>query len=549
MGAIQGQLKKAFEKISKLHAKQDFAIALIVGDVFGEGAEADDELEGLLNGSISVPLPTYFSIGNSSLPTRVIEKLDSSDEVCPNLIFLGRKGTFTTSDGIRIVSLGGRLVQDAGAESTTFGKFDPFFRDSEARALHGAHSAHILLTNQWPANVARLSNIEVPDGIDKESGAQPIANLCLALKPWYHFSSTPSAAWEREPFRQPDEYGSLQEATVTRFKSAAGVSTPTKEWVSAFSLDTSRPPAAPQTTEVPFLRGSPPRKRAALHEDGGDRSRYGEGHNDRRKFKRQRNVDSSDCFMCLNKPGFKTHMVVSIGDESLLTILRGPLPLPSTFPELSFSGHVMIIPHYHAADELAQGRRTAEEVAVEFGEMTRFRKALANMIGAKSGGKLGTVCWEVNRTGIRHFHWQLMAAQAEQIRKGLVEAAFKILREKRKHLPFEDCDPDQQLKQRSDYFRVWTWVPSANPVEQADEHVNGGEDSGVTKSMFFPLPASEQGFYIWFGREVMAGILQLEDRVNWKSALHPDENEEQKIEEQEAAGLRQDFAEFDFAMQ
>jgi Protein similar to CwfJ C-terminus 1/Protein similar to CwfJ C-terminus 2 len=520
---------------------------LVVGDVFGQASEADDELQSLLNGSISIPLPTYFTLGDNALPAKVVEKLESSDEICPNLIYLGRKGTFTTSEGIRIVSLGGRLVQDNASVTKGLGKFDPLYLESEAKALHGAHSAHILLTNQWPASIARLSSIDVPKSLDKDSGTHAIANLCLALKPSYHFSSSPSASWEREPFRQPDEYGSLQEAIVTRFNSKASIGASNKDWMSAFTVNTSQPPPAAQTTEAPFFRGSPNGKRP--HDVTGGYSRYGDDYGDRRRHKRPRNTDPSDCFMCLNKPGFKAHMVASIGDESLVTVLRGPLPLPSTFPELSSSGHVMIIPHYHAADELAQGRRSQEEVASEFAEMTKFRRALSKMIGEKSEGKLGTVCWEVNRTGIRHFHWQLIAAQAEQIRKGLIEAAFKVLAEKRKHQPFEDCDPSKQLEQRSDYFRVWTWTPSANPVEQANEQADGGEDPGSTKSIFFPLPASERGFYIWFGREVMAGILQLEDRVNWQSALHPDENEELKIEERDTAGLKDDFADFDFAMQ
>ena len=478
----------------------------------------------------------------------MVERLETSDEVCSNLIYLGRKGTITTSDGVKIVSLGGRLVESEQSLTQSLGKFDPLFLDSEARSLRGAHSAHILLTNQWPTHITRLSGVAVPASVDKESGAQSISDLCLALKPWYHFSSTPSAVWEREPFKQPEEYDSFQEAKVTRFRSVASVTAPNKEWMTAFSIDTSRPPPAPQTTETPFLKGSPPRKRPRPLDDGPGAYNQYDASNSRRRHKRQRNTDPNDCFMCLNKPGFKTHMVVSIGDESLLSTQRGPLPLPETFPELSFSGHVMIIPHYHAADELAQGRRTPEEVAAEFGEMTKFRKALNKMIGTKGQGKLGTVCWEVNRTGIRHFHWQLIAAQAEQVRKGLIEAAFRVLAEKRGHQPFEDCEPDKQLEQRSDYFRVWTWAPSVSPVEQADEHVNGSEDIGTSKSMFFPLPASEKGFFIWFGREVMAGILQLEQRVNWQSALHPNEAEEQKIEEQEGAALKEDFADFDFAM-
>ena len=236
-------------------------------------------------------------------------------------------------------------------------------------------------------------------------------------------------------------------------------------------------------------------------------------------------------------------MVVSIGDESLVTVQRGPLPKPETFPELNFTGHLMIIPHFHAADELAQGRRSDEETSAEFAEMDKFRKALSKMVGTKSKGKLGTVCWEVNRTGIRHFHWQLIAAQADQIRRGLIEAAFKVMGETNKHHPFQKCDPDKQLEQKSDYFRVWTWAPSASPVEQADEHVNGADDTGLTKSMFFPLPASERGFDILFGRRVMGGLLGLEARADWRSLGASEE-----AEVKDAENLKREFAEFDFAM-
>ncbi|RMZ81095.1 hypothetical protein DV738_g2538, partial [Chaetothyriales sp. CBS 135597] len=486
VGAIAGHFKKAFDKINRLQAKQNFAVCLVVGDVFGAGNDDENatELDDLLAGSITINVPTYFSVGSRPLPEKVSEKLESSDEVCPNLVWTGRKGTFTTSDGIRIVALGGRLA--ASDAPQTIGKYDPVFLQSDARGLHGAHSAHILLTNQWPANITRLSNLDVPESIQAESeGVQCLANLNLALKPWYHFSSSPPASWEREPFKQPDEYGSMGDQKITRFKSAAG---------------------------------------------------------------RKRHYDPSDCFMCVTQPGFRSHLVVSIGDESMVTALRGPLPLPDTFPELSFSGHAMIIPHYHAADEVAHGKRPQDEIDKEFAEMTKFRKALNSMVGSKSNGRLGTVCTEVNRTGIRHFHWQVIAMEAAKIRKGLVEAAFKVLAEKHQYPPFEDCDPDQVLKQRNDFCRIWLWTPS-NAADVAEQKSNGQEtDEGTTKSFFLPVPTSLERFYLWYPREVCAGLLQLEDRTNWMSTLHPDEKEEQKAEESDAEGLKQDFADFDFAM-
>lgn len=78
MGAVQGQLRSAFTKISTLHAKNSFTFAIISGDLF---AEDDDEVTDLLGGKIVIPLPTYFTVGLSQFPQRVIDKLSSDDEV------------------------------------------------------------------------------------------------------------------------------------------------------------------------------------------------------------------------------------------------------------------------------------------------------------------------------------------------------------------------------------------------------------------------------------------------------------------------------------
>lgn len=543
-------MRSAFSKIGKLHAKQSLSLVIVVGDLFGEGPEADANLEALLNGEISVPLPTYFSVGDRALPATVVERLEKSDDLVPNLIYAGRKGTFTTHEGIRVVNAGGRLVENEASLTQAIGKFDPLYLPQDTKSLRGAHSAHILLTNQWPANISRLSDIEVPESVDKAAGAQAIAELCTALKPWYHFSSSPSASWEREVFKQPEEYGSLEEAKYTRFRSLASASHPVKEWVSAFSIDTSKPPPAEQSTNAPFLTASPPRKRPRLDDQeqayGRQRGGGGGGRGGRNKrFK----YDPNDCFMCIGKQDFKEHLVVSIGAESIITVLRGPLPKMDTFSQLSYTGHVMIIPMYHAADERAHGQRAESELKAEFEEMTKYRKALNRLIAAKGNGELGTVCYEVNRVGIRHFHWQLMPVQAEKIRRGLIEGAFKLARGNSKYEAFKDCEPGKLLGERNNFFRVWTWVPSADPVERADHEANGGDDDGgVTKSMYLPIPEIGK-FNVSFGREVMSGVLQLEDRVDWRSALLANDEEEQAFENAEASALKEDFAEFDFAMQ
>jgi hypothetical protein len=78
LGAVQGQLRSAFSKINTLHTKNSFTFAIISGDLF---AEDDDEVSDLLDGKIIVPLPTYFTVGLSQFPQRVVDKLEKDEEV------------------------------------------------------------------------------------------------------------------------------------------------------------------------------------------------------------------------------------------------------------------------------------------------------------------------------------------------------------------------------------------------------------------------------------------------------------------------------------
>jgi hypothetical protein len=143
---------------------------------------------------------------------------------------------------------------------------------------------------------------------------------------------------------------------------------------------------------------------------------------------------------------------------------------------------------------------------------------------------------------VRHQHWQFCPVTALHAASGLVEAAFKLERESNDYPPFQACDPEKVLKLKSDYFRVWIWWPSppvTNPVVAADQANSGEDGEGVEKSMFFPLP-SNQRFDIQFGRKVMAKILKLEHRSDWR---HAEQTEEE--EEKDRDVFREAFEEFD----
>lgn len=46
--------------------------------MFSENGEGVEEL---LEGKISIPLPTYFTVGTTPLPQKIIDKIETDDEV------------------------------------------------------------------------------------------------------------------------------------------------------------------------------------------------------------------------------------------------------------------------------------------------------------------------------------------------------------------------------------------------------------------------------------------------------------------------------------
>ena len=107
IGNVNGQLESAFAKLTALHSKNNFSLALVVGNLFNE--QDDGAVTNLLEGKIEVPVSTYFTVGNTALPSRIVEKIEKDEEICPNLHYLGKRSVTKTSDGIRIVTLGGIL--------------------------------------------------------------------------------------------------------------------------------------------------------------------------------------------------------------------------------------------------------------------------------------------------------------------------------------------------------------------------------------------------------------------------------------------------------
>ncbi|GAB1215181.1 hypothetical protein ATERTT37_004367 [Aspergillus terreus] len=548
LGDVNCEFREVFTKLAKLHVKQNFSFAIVAGDLFGDcSTERElDEITALLQQNITVPIPTYFTLGNHPLPTRVIEQIEANDEVCPNLYFLGRRGTLKTSEGIRTVALGGNLDTES---KQPIDKYQPAYAESDAKALYGAHSADILITHQWPKDVRFRSNVALPEGATPPVEVPCIADLCSTLKPRYHLSSS-AFFYEREPFFHLPTEDNPDAKPLTRFISLAPYSKTSKQkWMYAFTLD---PKAAPPLTLPPGATASPlpslapKRKPLSSQKDSYQRFAVDDADADsHRPRKRARGPPPGpdQCFFCLSNPNIATHLITSIGNESYLTTAKGPLPTSKTFPALGFPGHMLIIPFTHAPT--LGSIADAESRASTYGEMQRYRAALQSMLQQRAQGALGAVTWEVSRGNGIHVHWQFLPVPAALVTRGLVEAAFRVEAENLKYPKFEaaaaSADPSAEP---GDYFRVWIWgPPDASKEEQEETGNEGDKTTAREKCLLLPL-GPDFRFDLQFGRRVMAKLMELEKRINWKNDV-----QSQAEEERDATAFKEAFKEFDFTLE
>lgn len=545
------QLKKSFTKLAKLHAKQNFAFAIVVGNLFGDSTSESelDEISGLLQGTINVPVPTYFTIGDRPLPTRIVEKIESNnDEVCPNLYYLGKRGTLKTSEGIRIAALGGKLEASDSKkpESNAVGKFQATYTESDARALFGVQSVDILITNQWPKGIRTGSKAALPEDWQLiPSEVQCIADVCATLKPRYHFSSSGPFYYEREPFFHMPTEDEPDAKPLTRFISMASFGSDQKS-LYAFNLDPKSAPALTipaGATAPPF---SAPVKRKAQPSQNEYFSRYAstqEGNHRQNNHPRKKQRDRApppgpeSCFFCLSNPNIATHLITSIGNESYLTTAKGPLPPDQFFPSLGCPGHMLIIPFTHSPT--LDSIQDAESRASTYNEMQKYRSALHQMVSERSENKLGAVTWEVSRASGIHTHWQFLPVPIHFIREGLIDAAFMVEAENLKYPTFSKIPVSESKgpNEAGDFFRLWIWAPGQKSEGE-------GESTEVLEHILMLELTPDFRFDLNYGRRVMAKLLELDKRMNWRDATQT-----MTEEEVDAEAFKEAFKKYDFSLE
>jgi Protein similar to CwfJ C-terminus 1/Protein similar to CwfJ C-terminus 2 len=407
----------------------------------------------------------------------------------------------------------------------------------DAKSLRGANSADILLTTSWPASIRTGSKVPLLEGAVETPSYDHISDLCVALKPRYHFSASPDFFYEREAFFHAPSLDAPDVRPITRFISLAAYGKTSKQKsLYAFSLQPSADPTIPLppgTTASPFTARANGKKRPALDPEPYSRFSNGNDHtyhrHKRGRREKQPPPDPSECFFCLSNPNLATHLVASIGDDAYVTTAKGPLTTADTNTALGldFPGHMLIIPLTHSPTIAL----IPEEglAAKTYAEMNRYKTALQSMVATRSDSKLGAVTYEISRGNGVHTHWQFLPMPETLIRKGLVEAAFRVEAENMSYPAFHVRDPGPG-QEDGDFFRVWIWTP---PDDESTE--------GSTKCLTLPLD-SDVRFDLQFGRRVLAKLLGLEKRIQWRDCGQTEDEEKQDVE-----AFKMAFKEFDFS--
>ncbi|RPA87712.1 hypothetical protein BJ508DRAFT_219953 [Ascobolus immersus RN42] len=544
--APEYSLSGLFTKIATLHKKVNFNLCIVLGDLFpaidatqpDPTSAAEQQLDDLLSGKINISVPTYFGIGNHSLPKKLQEKVDRSNgEVCENLFFWGRKSIMTTSEGVRIVAFGGKwdggLIGGGtkdGDEGTEPSSSLGFYSEADIKGGFGAHTkpVDILITSEFPEGIDAGSRIPITEEVkDAMEGRQRkvLAELATRLRPRYHFTTGGLGFWEREPYMNPAENN--KEPTPTRFLAIASQNNPSKaKALYAFNFNPAEPPAHPASfTPIPYISSARGKKRP--NPDSSTSFRWSTDDNQQHSHRNKHRKNEprpppgpDSCFFCLSYPRLEKHLITSIGTEAYVTTAKGPLPLPSD--TLPFPAHVLIIPLSHTP--LLSLITPEDSCKSTQQELRSYKSAIEKMLKEKYNHN--AITFEVGRARGVHAHWQLVPLPSSITPEQIYECFQKEVRT-------DDLGSIQEVEEteenmyeegyNGDFFRWWV----------------GGQEGKRWEVRL------EEGKYfdLQFGRRVCAELLGVKGRTHWKDCAQSYDDEVK-----DAEGFKEAFKEYDFSL-
>lgn len=514
-GDVRGNFKTLLKRVSSVNEKSGpFDYLLCVGDLFGTN---DAEWNLVKNGQLQIPITTYVLGPNSDQhSSKYPDK--SGCELCPNMSYLGKRGVFTTSDGLRIAYISG---SGDGPSDNTFSEADvTCVRDVCLRGQANFKGVDILLSSAWPQGISNFHN-KAMDNVP--SGSTLLSWLAAHIKPRYHFAALHDVHYERPPYKNESAQGDTSQHN-SRFVALASVGNSAKQkWLYALSIAPLEHMRASELyvgttdeTKSPFTglvfqsnpRGTQEKSSQFFYDMNapsdsrrGKRGRNDEGGSERRK--RERPVfDQEKCWFCLSSPQVEKHLVISIGSHAYLALAKGGL----------VEDHVLILPVTHH-------QSSAEAPQELLDEIEKFKLALKKMFKKQ---KKAVVFYE------RNYKTSHMQIQAIPIPEKATRELLEI---------FQDCAQAQDFA-----------------LDELPEHAKLDQIAGPGNPYFYvELPNGEKLFHrirksfsLNFGREVLASgpVLDKEESADWRDCKQDKEEECSLVKKFRAA-----FSAFDFTLE
>ncbi|KAF3439609.1 hypothetical protein FNV43_RR17887 [Rhamnella rubrinervis] len=576
-GDVLGRLNQLFKRVSTVNKSAGpFDALLCVGQFFPDSPDRLDEFNDYVEGRSQIPLPTYF-IGDYGVGAPKVLLAASKDsanrgfkmdglKICDNLYWLKGSGSFILH-GLSVVYLSGRHSSDG----QQFGKYSQDDVDALRAIAEEPRVVDLFLT--YPYSFGSDSTI---------------AELAAEIKPRYHIAGSKGVYYAREP------YSNVDAVHVTRFLGLASVGNKEKQkFIHAISPTPASKMSATEismkstnTTLSPYLLDEKMAHAEAAKRSNDDsvsdsqywrydvpmkRQKHGTGDGPKMCFKyvssdscprgekcnfqhdmdardqylrgvcfdfinkgkcergpdcnfkhslqnegdnsahrrhgseNAKNNRSKDCWFCLSSANVESHLIISVGEKFYCALAKGPL----------VQDHVLVIPVEHSPNTLS----LAPECEIDLGG---FQNSLKKYY--KNQGKEVVFFEWVSK---RSTHANLQAIPVPSSKATAVQNIFNLAA---KRLGFSfvatkgDNYSDGRNHLRTQFDRNFSFFYVELPDGTILSHL-------IEENERFPAQ---------FGREVLAGLLNMADRADWRNCTCSKEEETKMVEH-----FKVKFQEFD----
>ncbi|CUM67038.1 uncharacterized protein PRCAT00004726001 [Priceomyces carsonii] len=491
-----GNLDEVIRKINLQNTKNGpFEAVLLLGDVLPTGSKLPLE---------DLDVTTYFTEGrcgiSESLSVRSTEL--TAVEVKPHLFYLSSIiNIIVLPSGLTLAYVSAKVEEDNKKLEAALDQFKKSEKDID-----------ILVTYDWPRAIAREHRLTLIGNVS-------IDTIVKEAKPRYHFAvgSDSGRFVEGAPFEWDN-------GRVTRFISL-GQEGSGEKWFYGFGMS-NVPSDVSESLLVPnpFIKSTTTsaQVKRSFEEvaDGGEAP-----------VKQIKIVPMEKCFFCLSNPNVETHMVISIGKHSYLTVAKGPLSRANK--NMQFSGHAIIIPIEHIPS-IRSTTANVQETPV-YKEIQKFEQTLVQAF-QKLYPSYRLVFFEINRLEGVHYHVQMVPVLDSSLPK-----FAKILKDKAKtnnevytqnqHLDFSHFSDDKSpellnIINHKDHILFTVYRNET----QKDIYIATLDDESKTVDLQFP-------------RRVLATVINRPKSVSWVKCRQPSSQEAA-----ECLAFKKFYQEFDFTL-